>query len=237
MVKKHLENNYEYSKVLLHYGLEKQIPFIYASSAAVYGLSEIFDESQKEQKPLNVYGYSKWLFDQYMLRLSPSFKSQVVGFRYFNVYGPHEAHKGSMASVAYHFTRQLQSTGVVKLFEGYQNYKAGEQVRDFISIEDIVRVNLWFLKYPEKSGIFNIGTGRARSFNDVAKQLIKLYGKGQIEYIPFPDKLKGCYQSYTQANISALRKAGYEAPFLSLEEGLKRYYDWLITTLYGHFLK
>lgn len=220
-----MRNNYDYSKHLLKYCGRHKIPFIYASSAAVYGGSHQFKESSQQELPLNVYGYSKWLFDQYMLKMLPRLKSQVVGLRYFNVYGPHEEHKGTMASVAYHFMNQLRDTGVVKLFEGCDGYGNGEQLRDFISVDDIVKVNLWFLENPRVSGIFNVGTGRARSFNDLAKTLIQLHGAGEIQYISFPDKLKGAYQSFTQADITALRNAGYSDEFLSLEEGLRRYYE------------
>ena len=219
-----MRNNYEYSKHLLHYCAQHKIQFIYASSAAVYGAGDQFNESSAHETPLNVYGYSKWLFDQYVLRALPTLPSQAVGLRYFNVYGLHEQHKGAMASVAFHFMNQLRDTGIVKLFEGCDGYGNGEQVRDFISVEDVVKVNVWFFQHPNKSGIFNVGTGRARSFNDLAKALITLNGSGQIEYIPFPDKLKGAYQSFTQANMKALRDAGYSHEFSSLEAGLKQYY-------------
>lgn len=224
-----MRNNYEYSKVLLHYCLAKRIPFIYASSAAVYGAREVFDDRSREQKPLNVYGYSKWQFDQYVLDLMPSFESMVVGFRYFNVYGPHEQHKGSMASVAFHLTNQLRIHNKVKLFEGSGGYEDGEQLRDFIYIDDVVKVNLWFLNNPKApSGIYNVGTGEARSFNDIARNLIHLHGSGEIEYIAFPEKLKGCYQSFTQADITSLRETGYDEKFTSLEEGLRHYYHWIL---------
>ncbi|HYF98395.1 MAG TPA: ADP-glyceromanno-heptose 6-epimerase [Coxiellaceae bacterium] len=224
-----MRNNYDYSKELLHYCVNKKISFIYASSAAVYGAREVFDDSSREQKPLNVYGYSKWQFDQYVLDLMPSFKSRVVGLRYFNVYGPHEQHKASMASVAFHLTNQLRAHNKLKLFMGSGGYGDGEQLRDFIYVDDIVKVNLWFLNDPKaRSGIYNVGTGQARSFNDVARTLIHLHGGGEIEYIPFPDKLKGSYQSFTEADISSLRRAGYEEKFTSLEEGLRHYYHWVL---------
>jgi len=224
-----MRNNYEYSKELLHYCVSKKIPFIYASSAAVYGAREVFDDKSREQKPLNVYGYSKWQFDQYMLDLMPSIESKVVGLRYFNVYGPYEQHKGSMASVAFHLTNQLRAQNKVKLFEGSGAYAPGDQLRDFVYIDDVVKVNLWFLNNPDApSGIYNVGTGQARSFNDIAHSLIHLHGNGEIEYIAFPAGLKAAYQSFTEADISSLRKAGYDEKFTSLEEGLRHYYHWIL---------
>jgi len=222
-----MENNYEYSKQLLHYCAERGIPFIYASSAAVYGGSEIFKEERAFEKPLNVYGYSKFQFDQYVRMVRPLLQNQIVGFRYFNVYGPREQHKGKMASVAYHHYQQIQDSGIVKLFGEYDGFKPGEQSRDFIYVGDVVAANLWFLDHPEKSGIFNLGTGRSQPFNDVANAVIQYFGKGKIEYIDFPESLKGHYQSFTQADIEDLRKAGYDAPFKTVEEGVKCYLDWL----------
>ena len=221
-----MRNNYEYSKNLLHYCQMHRIPLIYASSAAVYGSDQQFVESSLHEVPLNVYGYSKWVFDQYVLSRLSDIHSPVVGLRYFNVYGPREQHKGSMASVAFHWMNQLRDTGMVKLFEGSDGYANGEQRRDFISVEDIVNVNLWFMEHG-KTGLYNVGTGKARSFNDVAKNLIALQGSGQIEYIPFPANLQGAYQSFTEANITKLRQTGYQESFLSLEEGLRRYYQWM----------
>ena len=231
-------NNYEYSKVLLHYCQAKRIPYLYASSAAVYGSGKIFSESREHEAPLNVYGYSKWLFDQYVRRLLPKKTAQIVGFRYFNVYGDREQHKGRMASVAFHHFNQYRDSGKVKLFEGCDGFGDGEQRRDFISVEDVAAVNLFFLDHPQKSGIFNVGTGRAQAFNDVAAAVVngfrKLAGKPpagiktlqeerQVEYIPFPEALKGKYQSFTQADVTALRRAGYKRTFLTVEEGVGRY--------------
>ncbi|MEW6331742.1 MAG: ADP-glyceromanno-heptose 6-epimerase [Pseudomonadota bacterium] len=231
-------NNYEYSKVLLHYCQAKRVPYLYASSAAVYGAGKVFRESREHESPLNVYGYSKWQFDQYVRRLMPKKTSQIVGFRYFNVYGDREQHKGRMASVAFHHFNQFRDAGRVKLFEGCDGYGNGEQRRDFISIEDVAAVNLFFLDHPQKSGIFNVGTGRAQPFNDVAAAVInafrKLEGKPAasintlqeerlVEYIPFPEALKGKYQSFTQADMTALRRAGYKKNFLTVEEGVGRY--------------
>ena len=219
-----MENNYEYSKHLLHYCLDRGVNFLYASSAATYGDGKIFKEERSYEKPLNVYGYSKFLFDQYVRQIGDP-RSQIVGFRYFNVYGPHEQHKGSMASVAYHLHQQLPKTGIVKLFEGCDGYGNGEQRRDFVFIDDVVAVNLWFLDHPKKSGIYNVGTGASQSFNDVAKAVIAWHGKGDIEYIPFPDHLKGRYQSFTEADISLLRSAGYDKAFHTVEAGVKAYLD------------
>ncbi|MFO1433601.1 MAG: ADP-glyceromanno-heptose 6-epimerase [Candidatus Competibacteraceae bacterium] len=222
-----LRNNYDYSKALLHYCLERRIPYLYASSAAVYGGGKVFREEDRYEAPMNVYGYSKLLFDQYVRRLLPVARSQVVGLRYFNVYGPRESHKGSMASVAFHLNNQLLSEGRVRLFQGCDGYGNGEQRRDFIYVGDAVAVNLWFLDHPACSGIFNVGTGRSQSFNDVARAVIAWHGRGDIEYIPFPEHLHGHYQSFTEGDIAQLRTAGYELPFKTVEQGVKAYLDWL----------
>ncbi len=222
-----MQNNYEYSKEVLHYCLERGVNFLYASSAAVYGDGKIFKEELAFEKPLNVYGYSKFLFDQYVRRILGEAKSQIAGFRYFNVYGPHEQHKGSMASVAFHLNQQLPKTGIVKLFEGCDGFGNGEQRRDFVYVDDVVDVNLWFFDNPRQSGIYNVGTGASQSFNDVANAVIAWHKTGKLEYIPFPDHLKGRYQSFTQADISLLRKVGYEKPFKTVEEGVKAYLDTL----------
>lgn len=223
-----MENNYEYTKTLFHYCQQMQIPFIYASSAAVYGDTRTFKEELKHEGPLNVYGYSKFQFDQYLRRHFSKIKSQVIGLRYFNVYGPGEFHKGSMASVAFHLNNQLLESGVVKLFKGCDGYGDGEQRRDFIYIDDVVDVNLWFMENPNVSGIFNVGTGRSQPFNDIAKSVLDWHGKGKLEYVPFPEHLKGRYQSFTQADISALRKVGYQGEFKTVEEGVKLYLDYLV---------
>ncbi len=222
-----MENNYTYSKVLLHWCLEHRVPYLYASRAAVNGASNDFREVLECEKPLNVYGYSKWQFDQYVRRLLPDINSQVVGFRYFNVYGPREQHKGKMASVAYHLHKQIGAGENPKLFEGWDGYPDGGQQRDFVYVDDVCKVNLWFFDNPEKSGIFNLGTGRAQSFLDVANAVIAHHGKGQVEFIPFPDELKGRYQSFTQANIEQLRAAGYREPFADVATGVERYLQWL----------
>ncbi len=222
-----MENNYTYSKDLLHYCLARRIPFIYASSAATYGGGSVFREEPQYERPLNVYGYSKALFDQYVRRQLPRAESQVAGFRYFNVYGPREQHKGSMASVAFHLNNQLKAEGVIKLFEGCDGYGDGEQRRDFVFVGDVVDVNLWFLDNPGVSGIYNVGTGRSQSFNDVAGAVLKAHGRGELHYIPFPEHLQGRYQSFTEADLTRLRAAGYEGSFLTVEEGVARYMEWL----------
>src|SRR5262245_39567344 len=222
-----IDNNYRYSMALLDFCLEDEVPFIYASSAAVYGASATFREERKFEAPLNVYGYSKFLFDQAVRRRLVEASSQIAGFRYFNVYGPNEWHKGRMASVAWHFFNQFQADGKVKPFVGSGGYADGEQRRDFVSVEDVTQVNLHFFDNPGASGIFNVGTGRAQSFNDVALATINCCRKAKgeqavaleeakrqrlIDYAPFPDALKGKYQNFTQADVSALRRAGYSAP-------------------------
>ena len=222
-----MRNNYGYSKVLLHFALDNEIPFIYASSAAVYGGSNSFSISPENEKPLNVYGYSKLLFDRYVSKLRPAIESQVVGLRYFNVYGPGENHKGTMASVAYHFNNQLKENGQLKLFGAFDNYAAGEQRRDFVYVQDVIDVNLWFLDNPEHSGVFNVGTGQAQTFNEVANAVIDFHGKGEITYIDFPDHLKGAYQSFTEADLTDLKEIGYEQPFHSVQSGVRAYLDVL----------
>jgi ADP-L-glycero-D-manno-heptose 6-epimerase len=222
-----MDNNYEYSKELLHYCMENNAAYLYASSASVYGGGRVFSESREHEAPLNVYGYSKYLFDQYVRRILPHAGCQIAGFRYFNVYGPREQHKGGMASVAYHLRQQLEAGENPRLFEGCDGYGDGEQRRDFIYINDVIDVNLWFLDNPDKSGIVNLGTGRCQSFKDVANAVIAWYGRGEIEYIPFPDHLRGRYQSFTEADMSALRGLGYERSFRPVEEGVPLYMDWL----------
>jgi ADP-L-glycero-D-manno-heptose 6-epimerase len=222
-----LENNFEYSKVLLHYCQYIGIPFLYASSAATYGGSEVFVEAPEHEKPLNVYGYSKLLFDQYVRARHDDFTSQVVGFRYFNVYGPREQHKGKMASVAFHHHTQISAGADLKLFGAWEGFDAGMQSRDFVYVGDVVDVNLWFLDHPEVSGIFNLGTGRAEPFKAIGQAVIDYYGRGEIEYIDFPEELKGRYQSYTRAEITKLRKAGYDGEFRTVAQGVKAYLEWL----------
>jgi ADP-L-glycero-D-manno-heptose 6-epimerase len=239
-----LRNNYRYSVALLEHCQDNDIPFLYASSAAVYGAGPEFREDRACEAPLNVYGYSKALFDQYVRRLLPERTAQIVGFRYFNVYGPREAHKGRMASVAYHFFEQYRRDGRVGLFEGSGGYAAGEQRRDFVHVDDIVAANLQFYDRGARSGIFNLGTGQAATFNAVARATInacrhaagdpprtldELVREGAITYIPMPEALHGKYQSFTEADLTQLRAAGYGAPMLPIEDGIPGYVESLIS--------
>ena len=232
-----MQNNYRYTLELFEWAQELRIPFIYASSAATYGASTTFVESIENEGPLNVYGYSKYLFDQVLRARMHSLKAPVVGLRYFNVYGPHEQHKGRMASVAFHQYFQFKKEGRVKLFEGCQGYANGAQMRDFVYVDDVVDVAMHFMT-AGISGIFNCGTGRAQPFNDVALTMVNsLSGEnhtlkeavdaGLIEYIAFPEALKGKYQSFTQADLTKLREAGCEVSFKSVQEGTAKYMHYL----------
>jgi len=229
-----MENNYAYSKALFDWCQDEEVPFLYASSAAVYGPGKEFGEARENEDPLNVYAYSKFLFDQYVRKRLEGRNAQVAGLRYFNVYGPNEAHKGRMASVAFHAFNQFQAEGRVKLFVGSDGYGDGEQLRDFVHADDAVSVNLWLLENRDISGIFNCGTGRAQTFNEVAAAVVntvngsdfsvdELVQKNFIEYIPFPPQLVGKYQSYTQADLSRLREAGYPGGFQGVAEGVASY--------------
>jgi len=237
-----LDNNFRYSLELLDWCQAHRVPFIYASSASVYGLGPVYAEARENEKPLNVYGYSKFLFDQVVRRRLASFSAPVIGLRYFNVYGPREAHKERMASVAFHHFHQFRADGRVRLFEGSHGYAAGEQRRDFIHVDDAVAVNLFFAGRPA-TGIYNVGTGRAQPFNDVALTVVNtLRGRdghaplslaeavtqGRIEYVPFPEALRGKYQAYTQADLTKLRRAGYTQPMATVEQGVAAYVDWLL---------
>lgn len=222
-----MENNYEYSKILFHFCQTHEIPLIYASSAAVYGADSHFKEQLEFEEPLNVYGYSKFQFDQYIRKYESKLTAQVVGLRYFNVYGPGEEHKGSMASIAFHLNKQIQTTGIIRLFEGCDGYSNGEQRRDFVYVGDVVDINLWFLDHPKVSGIYNAGTGSSQTFNDVANTILAYHQKGLLEYMPFPEHLKGHYQSYTEANLDKLRAVGCEHQFKTVEEGVYLYMEWL----------
>jgi len=233
-----MENNYAYSKALFDWCQDEEVPFIYASSAAVYGPGKEFGETRENEDPLNVYAYSKFLFDQYVRKRFDARSAQVAGLRYFNVYGPNEAHKGRMASVAFHAFHQFKAEGRVKLFVGSGGYADGEQRRDFIHVDDVVAVNLHFLEFGEMSGIWNCGTGRAQTFNDVAAAVINtvngsdapvddLVQRGLIEYIPFPPQLAAKYQSYTEADVSELRAAGYAREFMSVQQGVAAYVEEL----------
>ena len=234
-----MQTNYEYSKSLFHYCSQNSIPFIYASSASVYGGGEVFREDPNCEQALNAYAYSKLLFDRYVRKNIASSDSQVIGLRYFNVYGKGEEHKGRMASVAYHFFNQYHDQGYVNLFEGSDGYADGEQLRDFVWVKDVVDVNLHFLEHPENNGIFNVGTGRAQSFNDVAtatlntlekanKTTAQWVSEGKLRYIEFPQALVGKYQSYTKADLSNLTISGdFNKSFATVEEGVKSYVQQL----------
>lgn len=222
-----LDNNFTYSRELLEYCQAHEIPLVYASSAAVYGGSTSFVERPEFEKPLNVYGYSKLLFDNHVRRLLPRRRSQIVGLRYFNVYGPREFHKGRMASVALHLHDQLAAGDSVRLFAGSHGYGDGEQQRDFVYVEDAAAMTTWFGEHPKVSGIFNCGSGRSQPFNAVANAVIAWHKRGHIEYIPFPPDLLGAYQSFTQADMTAVRKAGCDIDFRSVEQGVERYLNWL----------
>lgn len=226
-----MDNNFTYSKELLRFAVERRIPFVYASTAAVYGDSVNFAPVAANERPLNVYGYSKLVFDNFVRRLAPQFESTVVGLRYFNVYGPREQHKGRMASVIHHFTRQLKESGTIRMFEGSGGYANGEQRRDFVFVDDLATINRFFAgllsespKHPVKA-IVNAGTGEARTFKAVAGALMQVHGQGSIEYIPFPGDLKNRYQHFTEADSSGLREAGYAGSFTSLEDGIRRTFE------------
>jgi ADP-L-glycero-D-manno-heptose 6-epimerase len=239
-----MDNNFRYSLELLDWCQQERIPFIYASSGSVYGLGPVFAEERKNERPLNVYAYSKFLFDQVVRRRLSSLTAPVIGLRYFNVYGPRESHKGRMASVAFHHFNQFRSEGKVRLFEGSHGYDAGEQRRDFVHVEDVVAVNLHFWEQP-KSGLYNVGTGRAQSFNDVALTVVNSLRSadgqpalpladavkaGRIEYTPFPEALLGKYQAFTQADLTALREAGCPVRFRTVEQGTADYMKWLLAS-------
>jgi ADP-L-glycero-D-manno-heptose 6-epimerase len=216
-----LAANFEASKEIFRWTQQKGVPLIYASSAAVYGAGPHFVEDAQDLVPLNVYGWSKLLFDQWAARQGET-GNKVVGLRYFNVYGPGEAHKGRMASVVHHFARQLKETGTLRLFEASHGVGDGEHRRDFVFVGDVVAVNLWAFDTPTASGLYNVGTATSRSFNDLARAVIAAHGGGRIEYIPMPADLAAAYQAYTQADIARLRRDGYAEPFLPIEEGVRR---------------
>ncbi|HEX5206208.1 MAG TPA: ADP-glyceromanno-heptose 6-epimerase [Steroidobacteraceae bacterium] len=237
-----LDTNYRCSRDLLDICQSRGTRLLYASSAAIYGAGTVFRETAEHERPLNVYGYSKLLFDNVVRRVLPTSRSQIAGFRYFNVYGQREQHKGRMASVAFHHFEQLKEAGKVKLFGEYGGYGPGQQVRDFVFIDDVVAVNLWFLRNPERSGIFNVGTGRAQPFNDVAHATINAsrmlrgqaplsleqqVSRGLIEYVPFPEALIGKYQCHTQADLTSLRASGCDVQFADVATGVQRYAEWL----------
>ncbi len=221
-------NNFEFTKALWNYCAEKQISFIYASSAATYGDGEQgFDDRMDidQLRPLNGYGYSKQLFDQWVKHQASEYPVQHVGLKFFNVYGPNEYYKGSMASMIFHGFNQIKADGEIRLFRSCNpNYEDGGQLRDFIYVKDICKVIKWFLDNPANSGLYNLGTGRAQSFKELAEAIFCALGMEPIiRYIDMPEHLKNKYQYYTKANISKLRKAGYDKPFVDLMAGVKDY--------------
>ena len=237
-----MENNYRYTRALYEFCRRNRTQYIYASSASVYGGGQVFTEAAENEQPLNAYAYSKYAFDHHVRQNRPD-NFQTIGLRYFNVYGPREQHKGRMASVAYHFFHQYIEHGQLKLFEGSGGYDNGEQRRDFVSVDDVVKVNLHLLAHPEITGSFlNVGTGKCRSFNDVAMAVINtlhaLQGKpnlslrdaisnGNLAYVPMPEALHGKYQSFTEADIGALRDTHYDEDFDDVDEGVGRYVRYL----------
>ncbi|NLH46298.1 MAG: ADP-glyceromanno-heptose 6-epimerase [Acholeplasmataceae bacterium] len=219
-----MENNFEYTKTLMHFALKKKIQLIYASSASTYGSGKHgFSEKPACEEALNVYAFSKLFFDNYARRYFETAESQIVGLRYFNVYGPQENHKGKMASMIFQMFNQWKAEGKVKLFEGIDGYGNGEQVRDFIYVKDVVKVNFFFWDHPELKGIYNCGTGHAHTFNTLAKGVLKYFGSGELEYVPFPEVLRGKYQSFTEADSSKLLAAGYDGGFTDIEEAIAEY--------------
>ena len=223
-----MHNNFEGTKNLFHYCQERRVPFIYASSASTYGHGKNgFTEKPECEEALNPYAYSKLFFDRYLRRFEKDLQSQVVGLRYFNVFGPNENHKGNMASLVRQMFYQLRETGEITLFEGTDGYGDGEQVRDFIYVKDVVNVNFFFWEHPEISGIFNCGTGEAKSFNRFMQAVIDYNGSGNLRYIPFPEVLKGKYQSFTEADTTKLMAAGYDKGFTKLEDAVAEYCELL----------
>ena len=222
-----MSTNLIYSKDLLKYSANNTISLIYASSASVYGEAETFSEDPNNESYLNHYAESKLMFDNFYRENISKIHSQVVGLRYFNVFGPREFHKEGMSSVVLHFFHQIKENNVIKLFKGSHGYADGEQRRDFIHVDDTVKVKNWFMTNPKVSGIFNVGTGVSRSFNDIAKCVLDYFGKGKIQYIDFPANLEEQYQAYTEAKITKIQEKGYNEKFLSLEDGVKAYLKWL----------
>ncbi len=221
-----MKNNFEYSKALFAFAQRCSTPYIYASSAATYGNGDRFVEEREQECPLNVYAYSKMLFDEWVRNQSDRLVAPVVGLRYFNVYGPREGHKGSMASVAYHLFKQINEDDQARLFGAHGSIAAGMQQRDFVHVEDAAAVNLWAAD-AGVSGIFNCGTGRAQPFLTVAETMISALGHGEIKFVDFPEHLVGRYQNFTQADLGKLRAAGCTHNFRSVEEGVAHYARWL----------
>jgi len=230
-----MDNNCQYTKEVLAFAIGESAPLVFASTAAVYGLSGPghFTPTLANERPLNIYGFSKLAFDHYFrnqlaLGLVPM---TAVGLRYFNVYGPREQHKGRMASVVHHFSKQMKATGKVRLFRGTGGYGDGEQRRDFVYVRDLARMNMFFAQigpYAPKAGaatrtyrgVVNAGTGASRSFNDVARSLMAVHGQREIEYIPFPPELEGRYQHFTEADLTGLRELGCDLKMTALEDGV-----------------
>lgn len=226
-----MDNNFTFSKELFEYCQRRCRRLIYASSASVYGHADQmapFSEDTGLESPLNLHAYSKLLFDQHVQKFSDCFDVQIVGLRYFNVYGPGEQHKGSRASVAYQIHTQMLGGERPRLFGAYDGFEEGLQCRDFVHVDDVVAANLWFFDNGEVSGTFNVGTGRAEPFVEVANAVINYYGgKREIEFIEFPDSLKRSYQSYTCADTSKLREAGFQHEFKTVAKGVREYMEWL----------
>ena len=220
--------NYEYSKSVLHFCLQHRIPFLYASSASTYGSGKHgFREGDECEDALNPYAFSKLAFDRYVRQVLPEAHSQIVGLKYFNVYGPQEHHKGKMASIFYQLYNQIKETGKVRLFKGIDGYGDGEQRRDFVYVKDVVKVNLWFWENHGPSGIYNCGTGHAHTYNEVGQAVIDALGEGHIEYREFPEILRGKYQNFTEADKTNLLNAGYNEGFHEMKEAVKEYCDFL----------
>jgi ADP-L-glycero-D-manno-heptose 6-epimerase len=219
-----LNNNYEYSKELLNHCISNRIKFLYASSASVYGNGlNGFSENRDNESPLNVYAFSKYLFDNYVRQIIKGGDTSIpiTGLRYFNVFGYQETHKESMASVVFHFAKQIQEYNKIKLFEGSKDF-----IRDFIFIDDVIKVLNHFINH-DISGIYNCGTGQSRSFYDIARIMKDKSNGAEIEFVPFPEHLVGKYQKYTEADLSKLRETGFTNEFNSLEDSVSKYYDKL----------
>jgi len=237
-----MDNNFEYTKEVLRFAIGEGAPLVFASTAAVYGLSGPgrFTLTPENERPLNIYGYSKLVFDHYFRNELALGRVPIsaVGLRYFNVYGPREQHKGRMASVIHHFTKQMKDTGKVRLFAGTGGYADGEQRRDFVYVRDLAKLNMFFAQigpYAPKAGeprkeyrgLANAGSGKSRTFNDVARSLMTVHGECPIEYIPFPADLEGRYQHFTEADLTALKELGYDGPMTELEAGITETYATL----------
>jgi ADP-L-glycero-D-manno-heptose 6-epimerase len=227
----YMQINYEYSCRLANWAIKKGVRFIYASSAATYGNGESgysdSRDSVRRCKPLNYYGESKQLFDEWVL--DNDLYDKVVGLKFFNVFGPNEYHKGDMMSVIAKTYGQVVKEGKIALFKSYRaSYADGEQQRDFIYVKDAVDVVIYFMDHPKVNGIFNLGTGRARTWNDLARALFSAVGKPVvIDYIDMPESLRPRYQYFTQADMTRLRKTGYQKPFTSLEDAVRDYVKYL----------